>query len=73
MEEVELSLKRRGHSLLLPEEIENVRMYGSPVISSILLAAAKVIVAHKARSLLKEHGGSLELKKSSASTLVCEV
>ena len=32
--------------------------------SSIVVAAAKGIVCHKARSMLKEYGGSLELKKS---------
>lgn len=71
-EVVEFPVKKKGQPLLLPEEIEelikkfvqNLSLCGSPVNSSIVIAAAKGIVLHKARSLLKENGGSLELKTS---------
>ena len=71
-EVVEFPVKKKGRPLLLPEEIEeltkkfvqNLRHCGSPVSSSVVVAAAKGIVLHKARSLLKENGGSFELKKS---------
>lgn len=64
--------KKRGRPLLLPEDIdelarkciENLRACGSPVSSSIVLAATKGIVAHKNCTLLKEHGGHVDLKKS---------
>ena len=62
---------RRGRPLLLQEEIDELtkkfihglRLCGSPVSSSIVLAAAKGIVHHKAPSLLIQYGGSPELKK----------
>ena len=71
LNEVALLTKKRGRPLLLPEEIDELtkfikglRLCGSPVSSSIVLAAAKGIVHHKAPSLLKQYFGSLELKKS---------
>ena len=72
LESITIPAKKRGRPLLLPEEIDeltkkfiqSLRVYGSPVSSSIVLAAAKGIVTHKAFHLLKEHGGSIELKKS---------
>ena len=62
--------KKQGRPLLLPEEIDDLRQFikslhlcGSPVSSSIVLAAAKGIVIHKNQSVLKEFGGSVELIK----------
>ena len=69
--DVQIIVKKRGRSLL-PEEFDDLtkqfmkslRLCGSPVSSSIVLAAAKGIVIHKNQSVLKEFGGSVELTKS---------
>ena len=72
LESIELPERKRGRPLLLPEEIDqltkkfiqSLRLCGSPVSSSIVVAAAKGILTHKACSLLKEYGGQIELTKS---------
>ena len=56
LESIIIPAKKRGRPLLLPEEIDeltkkfiqSLRVCGSPVSSSIVLAAAKGIVTHKA-------------------------
>lgn len=72
IEDVKVGARKRGRPILLPEEIDdlvkkfvqNLRICGTPVSASIVLAAAQGIVIHKDRSLLQEYGGSLALKKS---------
>ena len=68
---IEVPERKQGRPLLLPEEIDQTKKFiqslrasGSPVSLSIVLAAAKGIVTHKAPNLLKEYGGQVELKKS---------
>ena len=72
IDDVQVCCKRRGRPLLLPEEIDqlikqfiqNMRVCGSPLSSSIVVAAAKGIALSKNQSLLREFGGPVELKKS---------
>ena len=72
IQEVRIESKKQGRPLLLTEEIDDLtkqfikslRLCGSPVSSSIVLAAAKGIVIYKNKSMLKEFGGSVELTKS---------
>ena len=71
MENIVIPARKHGQPLLLPEEIDELTKkfvlslcHCGSVSSSIVLAAAKGIVTLKACSLLKEHGGPVELTKA---------
>ena len=74
----DLSSGKRGHLLVLPVELDTLtkelvrglRSSGSPISSSIVIAAARGIVNHKNPSLLKEHGEQVELSKSWAKSFL---
>ena len=74
----ELPTKPQGRPLLLGKKLDqavqdyinNLRKVGGSVNSLIVLAAANGIVAAKERSLLREHGGHLELTKAWAKSLL---
>ena len=69
LESIEAPTRKFGRPLLFHDEIdqltktfnENLCTCGSHASSTILLATAKGIVIHKDSSLLKEHGGPVEL------------
>ena len=68
----------RWRPLLLPVEIDDLtkklvcslRSAGSTISTDIVLASAKGIVAHQNVSLLKEHGGHIDLDKSWAKSFL---
>ena len=76
-ESIEVPIRKHGMPLLLPNEIdqltkkfvENIHTCGSPVSSTIVLAAAKGIAIHKDCSLLHKHGELEKFKKSWAFSL----
>ena len=67
-----LEHKNRGQPLLVGKDIEhslsvylkNLQVAGGVVNRSIIIAAAKGIIKHRNRSLLKEYGGSLSLTRA---------
>ena len=50
--------------------VRSLRSAGSPISTDVVLASAKGIVAHKNVSLLKEHGGHIDLDKSWAKSFL---
>ena len=76
-DEVHLKEKECGHPLLLGEldckvqkYVQQLRMAGGIVSTAIIMAAAKGIVLHHDKALLREHGGALEIGKSWAESLM---
>ena len=72
MEEIAIQLKKKGRAPTSTKKeiddltkINNLRLCGSPVCSSRVVAVAKGIVVHKDMSLLKEYGGTVELTSHS--------
>ena len=70
-DEARISVQKKGCHLLpekmdtlLSKFVQSLRLAGSPVSSSIIIAAARGIVVHKDQSLLKEYGGPIELQMS---------
>lgn len=76
-DKVQLKGKVRGRPLLLGEldtlvqsYIKQLRLSGGVVSASIVVAAATGIIKHHNQSLLKDHGGSLDIGKSWAASLM---
>ena len=55
------------------EYISSLRLFGGILNSSILIAAAKGIIAHRNPNLLKDYNGSLELRKKWAESLLIQM